>query len=118
MLERLSESALLLVIGMSTVFLSLLFLAGMIWVIKQTDELLNARRIRKYSENVERKTVDPELNDETIAVIAAAATEAAHRPVVIRRVSFLKAQAGGSWSSSGRINIMASHSIAKKTRQS
>jgi sodium pump decarboxylase gamma subunit len=112
--ENLTESFLLLVVGMSGVFLSLMFLAGMIWTFRFADEELNKRRIKKYAAKVETKQVEDDINDELVAVIVAAASATLHKAVTVRRVQFLGQQAGGAWSVTGRLNIMASHAISKR----
>jgi sodium pump decarboxylase gamma subunit len=113
--QRIVESLLLLVAGMTSVFTALLLLAGMIRLLEWTDRTLNTKRIKKYSEKVETHKVDDELNDEIVAVIAAAVAATLRPPVRIRRIRFLTG--GGSdpaWAVTGRLNIMASHAIAKR----
>ena len=113
MIEHVAESVLLLVVGMTCVFSSLMFLAGMIWVLKAVDEAINAHRVRRYEMKVEKKTIDPEHNDVIIAVISAAVTTVLRRPVTVRRLRFLGGAMGGSWTSAGRSTIMSSHTITK-----
>ncbi|MBI5473035.1 MAG: OadG family protein [Ignavibacteriae bacterium] len=114
-MELIFESLLLLVVGMSGVFASLLLLAGMIWLFRFADETLNKRRIQTYSKKVELHEVVDEVNDEVVAVITAAVTAALRKPVVVRRVQFLNQKSGSaSWAVTGRVNIMASHAIAKR----
>ena len=114
MFERLSESSLLLIVGMGGVFASLLVISGMIWVFKFVDETLNSRRVKKYAEKVEQKSVDPDHNDELIAVVSAAVAATLLQPVTVRRIRFLGDTSGESWTSAGRGSIMASHTIKKK----
>ncbi len=114
-MENFFESLLLLVVGMSGVFASLVFLAGMIWLFRFADETLNRRRIKKYSQQVELHEVVDEVNDELVAVITAAVSSTLRKPVIVRRVQFLNQKSsGGSWAVTGRVNIMASHAIAKR----
>lgn len=108
------ESLLLLVIGMAGVFSSLVVLAGMIWIIRKTDETINAWRIRNYSKKVEQHKVDPEINDELIVVLAGAVEATIKKRAVIRRIRFIDRDFAPSWAVTGRINIMASHSIQKR----
>ena len=112
--EKFVETVLLLFVGMSVVLLSLSFLAGMIWVAKMLDERFNLFRIRKYSEQVGKKQVEEETNDEIVAVLAAAATALLKRPVRIRRVQFLSSGTNPAWAVTGRLNIMASHALPKR----
>jgi len=113
-MERFVESLLLLVVGMAVTLTALSFLAGMIWVMKWADEKLNARKIRTYAQKVETRQVDDEMNDEIVAVIAAAASAAIRKRVTIKRITFLSPGPGQAWAVTGRLNIMASHAIAKR----
>jgi sodium pump decarboxylase gamma subunit len=115
MVENLTQSILLLVVGMIVVFAALLLLAGMIRLMEWTDRTLNTKRIKKYSEKVETHKVDDELNDEIVAVISAAVAAMLRPPVRIRRIRFLTEGASDqSWAVTGRLNIMASHAIARR----
>jgi sodium pump decarboxylase gamma subunit len=114
MIEKLLESVLLLLVGMTGVMLSLVFLAGMIAMFKIVDERLNAWKIRRYSEKVAVKLPEDELSDERVAVITAAVSTILKKPIRIRRIRLFDAQASGAWTSTGRLNIMASHHIARR----
>lgn len=112
MTEKLFESLLLLVVGMTGVFISLSLLAVMIWMIKTADEKINLLRILSYAKKVE---VQPdEINDELVAVISAAVFTTLKKPVVIRKIRFLDNRAGDAWAVTGRVNIMASRPIRKR----
>jgi len=113
-MEQFVETLLLLVVGMAVTLTALSFLAGMIWAMKWADEKLNARKIRTYAQKVETHQVDDEVNDEVVAVIAAAATAAIRKRVTIKRITFLSPGPGQAWAVTGRLNIMASHAIAKR----
>ena len=114
MLENLVESSLLLLAGLAGVFAVLLLMAGLIWVLKSSDEWINKLRIEKYAQQVETKQVEGDLNDEIVAVLAAAATTTLKSPLRVRRVRFLETQEGGAWAVTGRLNVMASHQISKR----
>jgi Na+-transporting methylmalonyl-CoA/oxaloacetate decarboxylase gamma subunit len=114
MLERFIESSILLIVGLGGVFAALLLMAGMIWMMRSSDEWLNAFRIRRYAKKVEEKASEDEVNDEVIAVIAAATATALRRHVRIRKIRFLGTQAPGAWAVTGRLNVMASHQISKR----
>jgi sodium pump decarboxylase gamma subunit len=116
--ERLIESILLLIVGMTGVFLSLMFLAGIIWLLRFADEELNKRRIKQYAARVEAKQLSDDVNDELVAIITAAAATALHRPVTIRKVHFLGQQENAAWAVTGRLNVMASHAISKRKSSS
>ena len=112
MIEKLIEALLVLVAGMSVVFVSLSALAGMIWFIKAADEKINALRIRWYSKKV---AADPdEIHDELAAVISAAVFTVLRKPVIIRKIHFLDNRSGDAWAVTGRLNIMASRPIRKR----
>ena len=114
-MENIVESLLLLVVGMVGVFSSLILLAGMIWLFRFADEEMNRRRIKKYSQKVETKQVEDEINDELVAVISAAAATAFHKSIIVKKIQFLDQKAsGGSWAVTGRLNVMASHAISKR----
>lgn len=111
---NLFESLLLLVVGMTIVLASLLLLAGMISGLKTLDERINRFRIRRYSEKVETEKKEDEVNDELVAILAAAVMTTLRKPVLVRKVRFLGETQGGAWASTGRLSIMASHRIIKR----
>lgn len=113
--EKLIEASIRLVMGMTGVFSSLVLLAGVIWLMRSLDEWVNARRIRRYAASVEASDQPDELNDEIVAVISAAAALTLRRPVRVRRVQFLEDRPGTVWTSSGRLNIMASHALGRRS---
>ncbi len=116
-MDNFTESLQLLVIGMSVTLVVLSGLACLIWVFKAVDERLNTRRIKSYAEKVETRQVDVDLNDEVVAVLAAAAAVILGRPVSVRRVRFLMPAAEPAWAVTGRLNIMASHAISRRKSQ-
>jgi Na+-transporting methylmalonyl-CoA/oxaloacetate decarboxylase gamma subunit len=112
--DALQESLLLLAVGMTGVMASLVFLAAMIASFKMIDERMNSWKIRRYAERVATHLPEDEPGDELTAVIAAAVAATLRRPVRIRRVRLFNAPGSGAWSSMGRLNIMASHHIARR----
>jgi sodium pump decarboxylase gamma subunit len=114
MTQNITEALLLLVVGLAVVFSALLLLAGMIWVLEWADRTINSLRIRKYAKKVETHKVDDALNDEIVAVIAAAVATTVGRAVKIRKVRFLSGTPAAAWAVTGRLNIMASHAIARR----
>ncbi|MBL7993865.1 OadG family protein [bacterium] len=112
MTEKLLEASLLLVAGMTAVFVSLSGLALMIWLIKSADEKVNALRIRWYAKKVEVKP--EEVHDELAAVISAAVFTVLRKPVTIRKIRFLDNRGEDAWAVTGRLNIMASRPIRKR----
>lgn len=115
--EKLGESFLLLAVGMTGVFVSLLLLACMIWIFRVTDEWLNRKRIQKYSEQLESQHVLDDINDELVAVLSAAASSVIKKAIKVRRIHFLGDTDSTSWASTGRLNIMASHLIPKGSKR-
>jgi len=113
-MDDIIQSLLLLVVGMSVTVVVLSLLAGLIWFLKNSDEWLNARRIKNYAARVDTHKVDVDLNDEIVAVLAASATVMLKRPISIRRVRFLEPSAEPAWAVTGRLNIMASHAISRR----
>jgi Na+-transporting methylmalonyl-CoA/oxaloacetate decarboxylase gamma subunit len=116
--ESILEGGLLLVVGMSVTMIVLGGLAGLIWFLKAIDERVNTHRIKSYADKVETRKIDAEVNDEIVAVLAAAATVMLRRPVSIRRIRFLKPDVEPAWAVTGRLNIMASHAISRRKSHS
>jgi Na+-transporting methylmalonyl-CoA/oxaloacetate decarboxylase gamma subunit len=116
--ENLYQAGLLLIVGMTVTISVLALLAGLIWLLKSVDELINKQRIKTYAERVESHKVDIDVNDEIVAVLAAAAMLALKRPVSIKRVRFLQPSSEPAWSVTGRLNIMASHAISRRKSHS
>jgi sodium pump decarboxylase gamma subunit len=114
MTEYVQEGLVLLVVGMGGVFVSLLFLAGMIWLFKAADEWINRRKIASYARQVEQAGGGEDANDEIVAVLTAAAAAILRKSVVVRRMRFLHADDDSAWAVTGRLNIMASHAIATR----
>lgn len=114
MIERLLEGLLLLAAGMTGVILSLLLLDWLIVGIRKADEAFNSWRIRTYTEKVAPTLTEDDVSDELAAVISAAVAATMKRPMVVRRIRLFDAHGGGAWSSTGRLNIMASHHIARR----
>ena len=114
MTDPIVEAVLLMVAGMSAVFSALLLLAGMIRLLEWTDTRLNSLRIRKYAEKLESHQIEDDVNDEVVAVITAAISTTLKQPVIVRKIRFLNSGPGPAWAVTGRLNIMASHAIAKR----
>ena len=115
MTDRLIESLLVLAIGLTGVFASLILLASMIQALKVIDERLNRRRIQTYARKIETQQIAAEeVNDELVAVLTAAAAATLKRPVAIRRFRLFGSREAGAWAVTGRLNIMASHAIARR----
>jgi Na+-transporting methylmalonyl-CoA/oxaloacetate decarboxylase gamma subunit len=114
MAEMLLQATLILLVGLVVVFSSLLLFAGTILLLRALDERFNLFRIRRYTARVEASPLAQDMNDELVAVLTAAAVAALRRPVRIRRMRFLESGTAGAWTSTGRLNIMASHAISRR----
>jgi Na+-transporting methylmalonyl-CoA/oxaloacetate decarboxylase gamma subunit len=114
MVDQLLQGLLLLAVGMVGVMLSLTLLAGMISVLKLIDERTNTWKIRRYEERIALNLPDHQPSDELIAVLSAAAHITLARRIRIHRVRLFDAPESGAWASTGRLNIMASHQIARR----
>jgi hypothetical protein len=55
-----------------------------------------------------------EITEEVIAVLTAAAAAMLDDAVRVRRVRMFTGESGNAWTSVGRLNIMASHSLARR----
>jgi sodium pump decarboxylase gamma subunit len=108
------QSVVLLFAGMGVVFTALLLLAMVIRMVEWADSRVNASRIKTYAKKVETHQVDEELNDEIVAVITAAVATTLKSPVIVRKIRFLSSGPEPAWAVTGRLNIMASHAIAKR----
>ena len=114
MLERLNEALLVMLIGMTSVILTLLLMALLIQAGKWLDEKINAVRIRRYSAKIEKQTTGDELNDEIVAVITAAVITTYRKKIRVRKIRFLDHTTQPTWAITGRLNIMGSHLITKR----
>jgi hypothetical protein len=96
---------------MSTLFililLALAFYAG--WRLGRSSAVRNDQPVPFAA------VADDELSDELVAVIGAAAAEVAASPVVVKRIQFLGDRPSPAWAVTGRLNIMASHQISRRT---
>jgi Na+-transporting methylmalonyl-CoA/oxaloacetate decarboxylase gamma subunit len=113
-MEQLVEGHLLPVVGVAVTLAAFSFLAGVIWTLTWSDDKLHARKIRPSVRKVETPQAGDEVNDEVVAVIAAAATAVMRKRVTIKRITFLSPAPGQAWTVTGRLNIMASHAITKR----
>jgi hypothetical protein len=100
-----SLGTVILIIGMAAILVVLGFIAGLLW-----------RRGMTETKTARDAGEDPD--EETIAVLAAAAAVMLKRPVSIRRVRFLKPSVEPAWAVTGRLNIMASHAISRRKSHS
>jgi sodium pump decarboxylase gamma subunit len=114
MTEPIIQSLSLSVLAFGIVFVTFIVLVLAVRVIRWADERTNALRIAEYAEKVATHQVDDEVNDEIVAVITAAVAATLRKPVVVRKIRFLTTESEAAWAVTGRLNIMASHAIAKR----
>lgn len=114
MIEKIIESLLLLVVGMSSVIIVLLVFALLIQAGKLIDEKINQLRISRYSRKIENAPATEEINDELIAVITAAIMLTYRKNIRVRKIRFLDHTSQPTWAVTGRLNVMASHLITKR----
>jgi|DewCreStandDraft_4_1066084.scaffolds.fasta_scaffold00292_10 Na+-transporting methylmalonyl-CoA/oxaloacetate decarboxylase gamma subunit len=112
-MEKLIEALLILFVGMTSVFLSLLFFYIVIFMIREVDEKLNNFLVQKKLVPTKLDTEKAQIKPEIVAAISAAAYQTFHQPVKIKKIHFLDDSSSREWAVSGRINIMGSHNIKK-----
>ena len=112
--DPITQSLSLSVLALGIVLVTFLVLIVTVRAIRWADERLNALRIAEYAQKVETHQVDEEVNDEIVAVITAAVAAMLKKPVVVRKIRFLSTESEPAWAVTGRLNIMASHAIAKR----
>jgi Na+-transporting methylmalonyl-CoA/oxaloacetate decarboxylase gamma subunit len=115
--EKLLDAVTVTIVGMGTVFVSL-------WLIGEVFTLLH-----RYFERRERgSSVDADaqpgetaraiaasgIDAHLVPVLVAAATAAAGRRVVMRRIRFINRNTVSGWAEAGRAAIQTSHNIRRK----
>lgn len=109
--EKMLDAVTVTIVGMGIVFVSL-FVMGEIF------KLLGRLLIREAAPEpapqpvpraVPADAVDPNL----VVVLAAAATAAVGKRVVVRRITFINHNTVSGWSEAGRLGIQTSHNIRR-----
>ncbi len=116
MFERLAEAIVVMIVGISAVFSSLVFFYLLIVILMAVDKKINAKKVLsklKPTSIVKDEESLEVINPEIVAVIAAAAYEMFNKPIVIKKIHYLNQSAGTSWAESGRLTVMGSHNIRK-----
>jgi sodium pump decarboxylase gamma subunit len=117
MTDTLTESLVILIVGVGGVFVSLSFFSFLIWGMKKIDNLFTIKKKKKSVAVKHAKPAAQEEDTELIAVLTAAAMEILQHPVRIRHIKYLQQQqTGGSWAVSGRSTVMSSHNISKRNK--
>lgn len=105
----------MLFVGFAVVFTVLIFFSFLIWFLKFLDEKLSKSTAEKPILKVQKEFFESKTEKELIAVITAAAVQTLGKKIKIHKIHFLQDVAKPSgWASSGRINVMSSHSINLK----
>lgn len=115
-LSRLLFALELTAIGMSVVFLSLLFLQFFINIIGWVERLLTGRAtpVPERSEAAEPQAAASGIPPEQIAVITAAVAQTLGENVKIHHIQMLQEEEQSSWARIGRLDIMRSHNTHGK----
>lgn len=110
----------MLVVGMSGVFTVLSFFAGLIWVMKEINRRMELRQQPVSAHQIfveENNTTVATSNDDDniIMVLASVAVAVLGKKAKVKKIHFLnQGSADGSWSVSGRQDVLTSHNIIKK----
>jgi Na+-transporting methylmalonyl-CoA/oxaloacetate decarboxylase gamma subunit len=114
MWDKLSESLVVMLVGISAVFASLFFFYIIIMILQFIDNKLNSIRVqKKLTPLINEEKNDLKLSPEIVAVISAAVYEVIKKPIVVKKIKYLS-QTETSWSETGRMIVMGSHNIIKK----
>lgn len=112
--NKLWEAIIVMIVGMGGVFASLVFFFLLMLVLNTLESKINKLRVSKklqpkpVTSNEEQISISPEI----VAVISAAAYEVFRKPVIIKKVKYLK-QTDNKWSETGRMIVMGSHNFKK-----
>ena len=114
MLDKILEALVVMFVGFTAVFSSLLFFFIIITLLQFIDNKLNTIRVnKKLTPLINEEKSDINITPEIVAVISAAVYEVIKKPVVIKKIKYLS-QSESSWSETGRMIVMGSHNIIKK----
>ncbi len=115
MYDRLVEAFIMLGVGLGAVFTVLSFFSFIIWFMKWIDSKFSKTPKVLPILKVQKEFFETKTENELVAVITAAAIECFGSKIKVHKIHFLNnpsKQTG--WANSGRVNVMASHSINKK----
>lgn len=118
MIDRILYSIILTFVGMSSVFIVLIFFFGLILLLKFIDTKIGSKKTLKAQvETVINKSESDSTtdDDELVAVITAAVHSTFGSRSKIKHIQFLDHHMQeGKWAVTGRLNIMSSHNINKR----
>lgn len=110
--SNLIEALEVMVVGLTGVFTVLTFFSFMIWALKWIDAKTSKSKAEPPILKVQKEFFETKTESELVAVITAAAMQVFQSNVKIHKIHFLDDNTKPSnWASSGRVSIMASHSI-------
>ncbi|MDT3737990.1 MAG: OadG family protein [Candidatus Kapabacteria bacterium] len=115
-LDRILYALELTVVGMSSVFLILIFFACLIWFMKYIDAVITKTKTKKSKIGLQPiPEISIDDDDELIAVITAAIQMTISNKASIKNIQFLGQQnQEGNWAAAGRLNVMSSHNLNKR----
>lgn len=104
----------MLFIGMTGVFIVLIFLSLVIWGIRELDKVFDLKKTPAPAvAAASNAAVEPQGDKDIVAVLTAAASVACGHNVRIEHIQFLNDNKE-DWVESGRFSLMSSHSIITK----
>ncbi|ROL56475.1 hypothetical protein D9V86_12850 [Bacteroidetes/Chlorobi group bacterium ChocPot_Mid] len=87
MWDKLSESLVVMLVGISAVFSSLFFFYIIIMILQFIDNKLNSIRVqKKLTPLINEEKNDLKLSPEIVAVISAAVYEVIKKPIVVKKI--------------------------------
>ena len=107
----------MLFVGMTGVFIVLIFLSLVIWGLRELDKLFDRKKkpavVAAAAGTGDISATPKESNPDLVAVLTAAASVACGQNIRIERINFLNDNKD-DWVESGRFSLMSSHSITTK----
>ena len=115
MQEKLGEALIMMIVGLGAVFTVLSFFSLLIWAINKLEQKFSKSPQQRPILKVQKEFFETKTESELVAVITAAAMQCYGSRIKIHKIHFLDDQSKQTgWANSGRVNVMASHSINKK----
>ena len=113
--EKLVEALIMMVVGMGAVFVVLSSFSLIIWLMKYLDSKFTKGPKALPILKVQKEFFETKTESELVAVITAAAMQCFGSKIKVHKIHFLHDQTVHTgWANTGRVNVMASHSINKK----
>ncbi len=113
--DKLGEALIMMVVGLGAVFTVLSSFSVIIWLMKYLDKKFTKVPKPLPILKVQKEFFETKTESELVAVITAAAMQCFGSKIKVHKIHFLDNQAKQTgWANTGRVNVMASHSINKK----